>query len=341
MDGEDGVRALLALTGAGLLALITVPLARRAALATDFLDHPREYRKHAGAVPYLGGAGVFAAFAVSAAIFGDAFSRIPSVIALAALLMLMGTADDRRPLGPGIRFIVQVGAALALWLDGIRWEPFGVLALDLPITLIWVVGLTNAFNLLDNIDGSAATVGAVSAAGIGAVALGSGAGELAAVAWALSGACAAFLLFNLSESHKIFLGDGGSMPVGFLIAALAMLLPTAHPKVAVLAAAPLAAGAIFDTTLVVISRYRRGAGILTGGRDHCTHRLLALLDTPPRVCAVLAAATVLLCGLSYAMYRMPEPAVLLTTGIYVTAGLGLLAVFEGLGPAPRTVEPAV
>ena len=337
---EDGLRSLLALVGAGALALITVPLARRAALATDFLDHPRDYKNHADAIPYLGGAGVLAAFAVSAAIFGDALSRIPSVLALAALLMLMGTADDRRPLGPGIRFMVQVGAALALWLDGIRWEPFGIVALDLPITLIWVAGLTNAFNLLDNIDGAAATVGAVSAAGIGAVALGAGEGELAAVAWALSGACAAFLVFNLSESRKIFLGDGGSMPIGFLIAALAMLLPAAQPEAAVLAAVPLAAGAIFDTTLVVISRYRRGVGILTGGRDHSTHRLLALLGTPRRVCMLLAVATALLCGLAYAMYQMSEPALLLATGIYVAIGLILLAVFEGVVPASRRVESA-
>ena len=338
---DDGLRSLLALAGAGLVALITVPLARRVALATDFLDHPRDYKNHAAAIPYLGGVAVLAAFAISAAVFGDALSRIPSVLALAALLMLMGTADDRRPLGPGLRFAVQVGAAGALWLDGIRWEPFGIVALDLPITLIWVAGLTNAFNLLDNIDGAAATVGAVSAAGIGAVALGAGAGELAATAWALSGACAAFLVFNLSESRKIFLGDGGSMPIGFLIAALAMLLPAAHPEVAVLAAVPLAAGAIFDTTLVVISRHRRGVGILTGGRDHSTHRLLALLGTPRRVCLALAAATALLCGLAYAMYQMPESAVLLTTGAYVAVGLVLLAVFEGVVPAPRPVEQAV
>jgi len=337
---DEGLRSLLALVGAGGLALITVPLARRVALAIDLLDHPRDYKTHAAAIPYLGGVGVLTAFAASAAIFGDALSRVPSVIALAALLMLMGTADDRRPLGPGLRFAVQVGAALALWFDGIRWEPFGIVAIDLPITLIWVAGLTNAFNLLDNIDGAAATVGAVSAAGIGAVALGAGDGDLAAIAWALSGACGAFLVFNLSESREIFLGDGGSMPVGFLIAALAMLLPTAHPDVAVLAAVPLAAGAIFDTTLVVISRYRRGTGVLSGGRDHSTHRLLALLGTPRRVCGLLAAATALLCGLAYAMHQMSEPAILLSTGVYITVGLILLAVFEGVAPAPRPVGSA-
>ena len=337
---EEGLRSVLALAVAGALVMVTVPLARRVALATDLLDRPRDYKAHATAVPYLGGAGVLAAFAVSATIFGDALSRIPTVLALAALLLLMGTADDRRPLGPGLRFAVQVGAAVALFADGIRWEPFGVVGLDLLVTVAWVAGLTNAFNLLDNIDGAAATVAAVSAAGIGAIALGSGAAELAAVAWALSGACAAFLVFNLSESRKIFLGDGGSMPIGFLIAALTMLLPAAHPKVAVLAAVPLAAGAIFDTTLVVVSRYRRGAGVLSGGRDHSTHRLLAVLGTPGRVCALLAVATALLCALAYAMYQMSEPALLLSTGIYVTVGLILLAVFEGVAPAPRRVESA-
>lgn len=333
----DGLGAVLALGGAALLALAAVPLARRIALATDFLDHPSGYKEHGAATPYLGGAAVIAAFVVAATLFGDALGRFPAVIGLALALALMGTADDRRPLTPGVRFSIQLGAGAVLWLEGIRWEPFGVLALDLPVTLIWVAGLTNAFNLLDNIDGAAATVGAVSAAGIGAIALQAGDGELAAVAWALSGACAAFLVFNLSESRKIFLGDGGSMPIGFLIAAMAMLIPTATPEVAVLAAVPLAAAAIFDTTLVVISRRRRGVGILTGGRDHSTHRLLTQLGTPRRVCGVLAIAGAIFCAVSYAMFQMSEWGVVATTGFYVTVGVALLAVFEGAVPLPRRV----
>ena len=352
----DGARAFLALGGAALVALLTVPLARRLAIATDFLDRPRDYKTHGGAIPYLGGLGVMVAFGIVAGLLGDAYADIGTVMALAFGLCLMGSIDDRWTLSPTLRFALQLGAAALLWADGIRWEPFDLVLLDLPLTLAWVVGLTNAFNLLDNIDGAAGVTGAVSAAGIGAIALHEGSGDLAAVAFALSGACASFLLFNLTDRFKVFLGDGGSMPLGFLVAALAMLLPTGLGNVALLAAVPLAGVAIFDTSLVVLSRRRRGVGILTGGRDHSTHRLLGPLGTPRRVAVVLALAQGALGALAFVMTDLSEGAVLLVSGGYVALGVYLLSVFEGpalapdapaLGPAPadtsrsRAATPSV
>ena len=113
---SDGLRAFLALGGAGLLAVVAVPLARRIAVATDFLDHPLGYgyKDHAGSTPYLGGAAVMVAFAAAALILGGGFPGIPGVVALALLLALMGTIDDRRPLGPGLRFGIQLGAGIPL-----------------------------------------------------------------------------------------------------------------------------------------------------------------------------------------------------------------------------------
>jgi hypothetical protein len=104
---------------------------------------------------------------------------------------------------------------------------------------------------------------------------------------------------------------------------------------------PLVGAAIFDTALVVVSRRRRGVSILSGGRDHSTHRLLARLGSPAAVCAVLAAATAALSGLAYAMYDMSEAGVLATTAAYVSAGVVLLAVFEGLAPVRGEAQPAV
>ena len=336
--GAGEASAALAFASAFLVALLLVPVAIRAAFATDFLDRPRDYKKHGSATPYLGGSAVVLAFLVGAAAFGSGASGFATVLVLALGLTVLGSWDDRRDLGPGIRLLTQLGAGLVLWVDGIRWELVGSPWLDLPITLIWVAGLANAFNLLDNIDGATATTACVSAAGIGAIALGSGADQLAAVSLALSGACAAFLCFNLARPARIFLGDGGSVPIGFLIAALALLLPQDFRGEALLAAVPLAGIAIFDTTLVVLSRTRRGVSILTGGRDHTTHRLLLRLHSPQRVAVALACAQLALDGLAGLMRVLSEQMVVVVALGYVAAAAMLLAAFEHPSVAPRPAE---
>ena len=326
----DGPQALAAVLLAAALTVAAPPLARRIAIRTDFLDHPVRYKAHGAATPYLGGAAVLFSFVVIASVLGSAWSQFATVMALALTLAVMGTIDDRRTLKPGLRFGIQLLAGLALWVDGIRWEVTGQVWIDLPITLIWVAGLANAFNLLDNIDGAAATTAAVSAAGIGTIALTEGDGALAATAFALSGACAGFLVFNLANPAKIFLGDGGSLPIGFLIAALAMLIPTDLGQEAILAAIPLAGIAIFDTTLVVVSRTRRGVSILTGGRDHTTHRLLGVVGSPGRVAVLLAFAQVLLCALALAMQSLSDGILILVAATYVLIGAVLAARLDGV-----------
>jgi UDP-GlcNAc:undecaprenyl-phosphate/decaprenyl-phosphate GlcNAc-1-phosphate transferase len=333
---SEELRAVSAFVLAAGLTLVLVPAARRLAVRTDFLDHPVDYKAHGSATPYLGGAGVIGAFAIVALLFGDAFPTLGLVLGLALALAAMGALDDRRSLSPALRFGVQLLAGLVLWLDGIHWEVFGTIWLDLPITLIWVAGICNAFNLLDNIDGAAATTVTVAAAGIGVLALGESAWAVAAVAFALSGACFAFLIFNLSRPAKIFLGDGGSLPLGFLIAALAMLVPGSLGNEAILAAVPLAGIAIFDTTLVVLSRTRRGVSVLTGGRDHVTHRLLAVLGDTRWVALLLALVQAVLCALAVLMHDLSGTTLVAVAAGYVLVAAALLAVLEHPRVASRT-----
>lgn len=331
---DDELRALVAFGLAALLTLLLVPPARRIALRTGFLDHPVDYKAHARATPYLGGAAVIAAFTVAAIALGNAATRFWLVLALALALAALGTIDDRRSLPPGLRFGAQALAAVALYAAEVRWEIAGSVWIDLPVTLVWVAGLANAYNLLDNIDGAAATTAAVSAAGVGALALVRDDGALAACGLALAGACAAFLVFNLARPARIFLGDGGSVPIGFLIAALALLAAGPLGGDAVLIAVPLAGVAIFDTTLVVISRRRRGVTILTGGRDHATHRLLRPLGSPRAVALLLAAAQALLGALTLLIWDASERTVLIVSVAYIALGLALLVAFERPGLAP-------
>ena len=192
------------------------------------------------------------------------------------MLFALGTLDDRIGLGVTLRLIAQVATAVALWAVDLGWTMLPSEAANLMLTILWVVGITNAFNLMDNLDGAAGTVAAVCSAGAGALALIQGERASPVVAFAVTGACVGFLPYNLAKPAKIFLGDGGSMPLGLLVACTIMAVPDGTLDWTLLfASAPLAGLPILDTTLVVVSRHRRGAPILSGGRDHLTHRLLS------------------------------------------------------------------
>ena len=125
----------------------------------------------------------------------------------------------RRTSGRSSACFAEFAAAFALWQADLGWLLFDESVLNLALTTLWVVGLVNAFNLMDNLDGATGTVGGVSAPGVGVLAASQGDMAIAAMAFALAGACVGFLRFNLARPSRVFLGDGGSMPVGFLVAA--------------------------------------------------------------------------------------------------------------------------
>jgi UDP-GlcNAc:undecaprenyl-phosphate GlcNAc-1-phosphate transferase len=192
------------------------------------------------------------------------------------------------------------------------------------------VGIVNAFNLMDNLDGAAGTVGGVSATGVGVLAATQGEMAIAATAFAVAGACAGFLRFNLARPSRVFLGDGGSMPLGFLLAASVTAIPATEGfgTAAVFAVVPLVGLAVLDTTLVVVSRVRRGIGVLTGGRDHLTHRLLTLLGSPQMVALTLAAAQATLCFLGFLLFDSTIVTVFTAATAYVLLGAATIAALE-------------
>ena len=262
-----------------------IAIARR----TNFYDRPASYKQHTSPTPHLGGVAVMAGFTAAAVAFGQGTDHLWVILACAGGLLVLGTVDDRFPMAPRWRVVAEVGAAVVLASAGLGWTVFGPEILNLLLTIVWVVGLCNAFNLLDNLDGATGSVAGVSAMGIGVVALTQGEPALAALAFALVGACVGFLGHNLARPARIFLGDGGSLPIGFLVAALAMVVCDGHGLgVSAVAYGALLAGlAIFDTALVVVSRLRAGIPLITPGRDHLTHRMHARLGSARRVAAVL------------------------------------------------------
>ena len=325
----DELRLILAFAVAAGLAQLTVPMAIRLAMATRFLDHPAGYKQHGRATPYLGGLAVMAAVLPVALILGGG-SDVLIIATCAAALCAVGTIDDRAHLGPGVRVLAEFAAAFALWRADLGWLVWNGGFLDLALTTLWVVGLVNAFNLMDNLDGAAGTVGGVSAAGVGVLAATQGETAIAVMAFALAGACASFLRFNLVPPARVFLGDGGSMPIGFLLAAGIMAIPSmgGFGTAAVFAVVPLVGLVVLDTTLVVFSRLRRGVGIFSGSRDHLTHRLLDLLGTPQNVALALGGAQAVLCALGILLFDSTIVTVFSVATAYVILGAATIAAFE-------------
>jgi UDP-GlcNAc:undecaprenyl-phosphate GlcNAc-1-phosphate transferase len=331
----------------GLAAAITfavTPPAIRVARRTGFLDHPVGYKSHRAPTPYLGGIAVFAGFSVAGLVFGGAAGRFATLFGVAVGLLALGTLDDRIPVLPRWRVLAEVGAAVALSQAGLGWTLFSSDAANLLLTVLWVVGLVNAFNLMDNLDGATATVSLTSGAGIGVLALTNGDSTLTAFSFAISGACAGFLPRNLARPARIFLGDGGSMSLGVLVAGAAMVATRGHAVggAALLAGALLVGLAILDTTLVVISRRRARIPLVTAGRDHLTHRLLTRLGSPRAVAAALAVTQAALCAVAIGGYELGFAA--LVGCACVCAALGVLAIVvlesRAWRPARQTVPQA-
>jgi len=314
-----------------LAALAATPLAILVARRTDLVDYPVGYKAHTEPTPYLGGAVVFGGFLVGALVYGAiGDSRLAPIFVGAAVMWLVGTLDDRFLLGPRVRVLVEAAVAVMLWEVDLGWSLFPGEIADLIVTILWVVGIVNAFNLMDNVDGAAGTVGAVCAAGVALLAAQEGPEALTALAVAVCGACVGFLCSNLSRPARIFLGDGGSMVIGFLVAALLMALWHLNEMIgaAFLPAILLVGLPILDMTLVIISRSRRGAKVGKGHRDHITHRLLPRLGSTWALAATLAVAQGALSLVAIELMGAERGTMFAAAGIAFFLGLMTIAILE-------------
>jgi UDP-GlcNAc:undecaprenyl-phosphate GlcNAc-1-phosphate transferase len=335
--------AVISGAGAILVTAAISPAIIRLAHRLRFYDRPAGYKQHARPTPYLGGLAVLLGMLAAIAMTGTMSTRyIPVVVGMAAVWAL-GTLDDRWNLHPLLRVAVEAGLGAWLWAAGVGWELVASDALNLGMTIGWVVLVVNAFNLMDNMDGTGSTTGAVAAAGLGIFAVSQHDPALSAIAFALAGALLGFLPSNLARPARIFLGDGGSMVVGFVVAAVAMsAVPIDRLGFgAVLCAALITGLPLLDTAMVVVSRRRRGEPLLMGGRDHLTHRLLVALRSPRLVCALLALTGIGLAATSLIAGHFGKPAVLWVSTVYVALAISLIWALERLGPRPTAVRAAV
>jgi UDP-GlcNAc:undecaprenyl-phosphate/decaprenyl-phosphate GlcNAc-1-phosphate transferase len=266
---------------------LTVPV-RQLALRIGMVDHPGPRKVHRMPMPLLGGLAIYCG-TVLALVFslgGEARGQILGILAGASLLLAVGTLDDRGWLHHQIKLMVAMPtAALLLVASGIRIHIAAALlpsrlggigwALDMGLTLFWVVGITAAFSILDHMDGLCSGVAAIAAFFFALLAILHGQVLVATLAAAVLGAALGFLRWNFNPA-KIFMGDGGAMFLGFILATLGLKLRLAEMSSVAGWMVPvlILVVPVFDTTLVSISRSRRGLiPFASPGKDHTAHRL--------------------------------------------------------------------
>jgi UDP-GlcNAc:undecaprenyl-phosphate GlcNAc-1-phosphate transferase len=336
-------RLLTSLALALAVVYWATPMAIRVAARFDFYDKPIGYKGHAAPTPYLGGAAVVAGFLLAVVVLTADWDRTLPLVGGVTCLWVIGTIDDRRQVSPLARVAVELLLAGVLWQLGLGWELGAGAPVDLAVTAVWIVAVINAFNLFDNMDGAASSMAGVVSAGLAILGAVEGDAWLAVAGAALAGACLGFLPHNLfSSPARIFLGDGGSMPVGFAVAALTMFGLTGSAP----AWQSLGMGLLFvgipalDTCLVIISRRRRGISILTGGRDHLTHRARSRLRTARAVAATLGSAQALVSVLAVIALQGGSAGIAVAVLLYV-AGLGVAITLLDTRLAPEPVPAAV
>ena len=314
-----------------LLSLFLTPLALALALRLRILDHPAPNKAHTTAVPYLGGAAIVVAFAavvlVAAGIDPPSadLGQLVAFMGLGVLLALVGLADDvRGGISPWLRLLLEAAAGAVIWALGDSAQVAGVPSWgNALLSIVWVVGVTNAFNLLDNMDGLSAGVASVAALSIFGIAALQHRYLVAALAVALAGCAAGFLRHNFHPA-RIYMGDAGSLFLGFVVAVLCLKLrenaPTRVP-IAVILAVP--GVALFDTALVLVSRLLHHRNPMNGGQDHSSHRLVRLGCTVRQAVGLTYLAAALLGAAAIGMSRLGH--VIRVGGVVGLALAGALA----------------
>jgi UDP-GlcNAc:undecaprenyl-phosphate GlcNAc-1-phosphate transferase len=320
-----------------------VPAAIRLAAKTGFYDRPAGHKVHSAPTPYLGGTALVLSFLAGSVAMGGNVFRLWPILIGTVVLAALGTLDDRMGIAPRWRVLAELGLALLLTATGTGWDFVSGGVEQFVLNAAWIVGFVNAFNLMDNMDGAAGSVGVVTSAGVGAFAIVQDDIGLAVMMLAMSGACAGFLRFNLRHGGRarIFLGDGGSMPLGFTIAACATQISPSNDFgwPVLLTASLLLAAPVLDTLLVIVSRSRRRVALTQGGQDHLTHRLERRVGSPLGVAVTIVAAQAAISAVALVAYDAGRAATVSIAFIAVAIGFALVALLDSAAWAPTPPLP--
>ncbi len=318
-----------------LLSAALTPAVKLIAIKTGRVVQPRTDRWHTKPTPLLGGIAIVVSFTVGYLLACGLHKPTLPILAGGLLIFLLGLADDLWHLSPQVKLVGQICVAALLISLGIvvKIIPYPVLAV--PVTFLWIVGLTNSFNLLDNMDGLSAGTAAICALALFCFSLSINNHSVALIAILLAGSCIGFLFYNFNPA-SIFMGDCGSMFLGLTLAATAIAGTLRHASGLLVAVfIPLLALGIpiFDTLLVTFLRKLRGQPISQGGRDHVSHRLVTMGLSEKKTVLILYVLSALF-GLGALFYNRINPLALAVCSILVVIGLFYFGVFLGQSDVP-------
>jgi UDP-GlcNAc:undecaprenyl-phosphate/decaprenyl-phosphate GlcNAc-1-phosphate transferase len=276
------------------ISVVITPLVAALARARGIVAKPRQDRWHQKPTALLGGVAIYIATTLAIVVFVRLDSRLIGLLGGGALLFLTGLIDDVRHLRPHTKLIAQIVAACGLIVSGVQVGTPNLAPIALPLTILFVVGITNAFNLLDNMDGLSAGTAAIAATFLFGFSFSLGNVSIALLSLAVVGGALGFLVYNFNPA-RIFMGDSGSMFLGFTLSGIALIGTREMASdifFVLLVPAAMMGLPIFDTTLVTIVRTLEGRPLAQGGRDHLSHRLVAVGLSERQAVVVLYALAI-------------------------------------------------
>ena len=299
-----------ALLAAALIALVTTPVVRSLAFKMRAVDVPKDNRRmHSHPIPRMGGLAIFLGFLFSVLIFVPLTDELRGMLLGAVVIVVLGVLDDIYALPAMPKFLVQIGAALIAVLQGnvithlsnpnlFSASPIWNLGvLSIPFSVLWIVAITNAVNLIDGLDGLACGVSAISSMTLLVIALTVSEPQVALLMAALAGACLGFLPYNLNPA-KIFMGDTGSTFLGYVLAVVSIQGLFKYATIISFAVPFLLMGLpIFDTCFAILRRVSHGQSPMAPDRGHIHHRLIDMGLSQKQAVAVLYIISAIL-GLS-------------------------------------------
>ena len=283
------------------VTFVLTPVVKNFAIRIGAVDKPDARKVHHGLVPRLGGLAIYAGFMVSAITTIGFTYEMVGIMAGATFLIIVGVADDVVSLRPKVKLLGQIIAAAIpvvifnINIDWINVPWHGIVYLpaviSIPLTIFWIIGFINTVNLIDGLDGLAAGIATIASIAIALLAFQMGQWTAAAAMVAMTGACLAFLQYNFNPA-KIFMGDTGSMFLGYIIAAVSVMgsMKTAAAAVLIVPLVALAVP-ITDTLLAIVRRKSSGVPIFSPDKNHLHHRLLAKGLNQKQVVLIMYALT--------------------------------------------------
>ncbi len=301
------LRLMFAVAVAFAISYAATPIVKKLAFQIGAIDIPKDERRmHKSAIPTIGGVAIFYGALISIMCFCNISHQLMGVLLGTVIIVTLGVLDDIVDLPALLKFAIQIGAALIVVGHGVRidhftnpfyWQEAEYISLGIwsvPLTVFWIVGVTNAFNLIDGLDGLSVGVSAISAISLFSIAILTGETNLAIVAAAIAGSCFGFLPYNKYPA-QIFMGDAGATFLGFIFGSISVMgLFKGYAAISMSVPFLILALPIFDTSFAIIRRLLKGQSPMHPDRGHLHHRLIDMGFNQKQSVTILCIASGLL-----------------------------------------------